>query len=248
MKFLHGAGMEISEECRMANYSNGSVEDAITGNWEQIRETVAWAVKSALVKRGRFAVLQADGEETRRELEDSVSEKVVRAIRLSWKPNGGASPATFASTTAKFAALKAVDALAAHQSRFGTSLDAPVNSDGGDDGSDDRTLADTMNDETAPGSLHGAAKIRVETDLSLIRDILSREDFAVFIRRYGAKVSNRELAAELGWTEDRLRWFLRGYQKRLSRLFGIQPPQSLISSPSSRPNHHPQAQCCGDMV
>ena len=209
----------------MAHYYKGSVEDALNENWEQVQGTVAWAVKSALVKRGRFADLQADGEETRKELEARVGEKVVKTIRLTWNPVGGASPATFASTTAKFAALKAVDALTAHQLRFGTSLDEPVKSDGGDDGSDSRTLADTTSDEMATSNLRGAAKIRVETDLSLIRDMLSRDDFAVFIRRYESKLSNRELAEEMGWTEDKLRWFLKGYEKRLSRLLGFKPPR-----------------------
>ena len=69
----------------------------------------------------------------------------------------------------------------------------------------------------------GAGKIRLETDLSLLRDMLSREDFAVFIRRFEANLSNRELAEDLGWTEDKLNKFLKGYQKRLSRLLGFSP-------------------------
>lgn len=207
----------------MAHYYGESVKDALEAYRKEVQRTVAWAVKSALVKRGRFADLQTDGEETRKELEDGVREKVVKAICLSWNPERGASPATFCSTTAKFAGLKAVDALAGHQLRFGTSLDEPTKSDGGDDGSDRRTLADTMSDETATANLRGAARIRVETDLLLAREMLSRDDWAVFIRRYEAKLSNRELAEELGWTEDKLRWFLKGYEKRVGKLFGVKP-------------------------
>ena len=59
-----------------------------------------WAVKSALVKRGRFADLQAAGEETRKELEDETMQKALKAVLLNWTPDGGASPAT-ANDTAK---------------------------------------------------------------------------------------------------------------------------------------------------
>ena len=209
----------------MAHYYKGSVKDALDENWEQVQGTVAWAVKSALVQRGRFADLQAAGEETRKELEDEVSQKVIRAIRLNWTSTGGASPATFASTTARFAALKAVDALAARQDRFGASLDASAKSNGGED-SDAQTFADLTSDEDAEGyNLLGAAKIRVETDLALLREMVSAKDWAVFIRRYEAKLSNRELAEELGWTEDKLRWFLKGYKKRLSKLLGMKRPR-----------------------
>lgn len=209
----------------MAHYYGGSVKDALDANWKEVQATIAWAVKSALVKRGRFADLQEAGEETRKELEDIVRDKVVKTVHLSWNLDGGASPATFATTTAKFAALKAVDALAARQSRFGASLDEPSKTDGGEDGSDKRTLSDITPDEVVPGGWRGMRHIHAEVDLRLIKEMLSRDDWAVFIRRYEAKLSNRELAEELGWTEDKLRWFLKGYEKRLSRLLGVKLPR-----------------------
>ena len=111
------------------------------------------------------------------------------------------------------------------QSRFGASLDAPVvaNEDGKNDS--ESTFSDITGDEVVPGGLRGSARIRMETDLALIREMLTDDDWAVFIRRFEGKVSNRELAEELGWTEDRIRWFLKGYQKRLSRLLGVRPPR-----------------------
>lgn len=209
----------------MTRYYEGGVNDALRGNWEELKGTVAWAVKSALVKRGRFADLQAAGEETRKELEDETMQKALKAVLLNWTPDGGASPATFVSTTARFAALKAVDALASQQSRFGASLDASTASNAGAD-EVAQTFADITSDEDAGGcNLRGAAKIRVETDLALIREMLSADDWAVFIRRYEAKLSNRDLAKELGWTEDKLRWFLKGYTKRVSRMLGVKRPE-----------------------
>lgn len=207
----------------MTHYYSGSVKDALEANWEQVQGTIAWAVKSALVKCGRFVDLQEAGEETRKELEDIVRDKVVKAICLSWNPEGGASPATFATTTAKFAALKAVDALAARQNRLATSLDEPSKTDRGEDGSDKRTLADITPDEIVPGGWRGTRRIHAEVDLRLIKEMLSRDDWAVFIRRYEAKLSNRELAEELGWTEDKLRWFLKGYERRVGKLLGVKP-------------------------
>ena len=209
----------------MAHYYGESVKDALEANWNEVQGTIAWAVKSALVKRGRFADLQTDGEETRKELEDIVRDKVVKAIHLSWDPDGGASPATFATTTAKFAALKAVDALVARQSRFGASLDEPSKADGGEDDSDKRTLSDITPDEVVSGGWRGTRRIHAEVDLRLIKEMLPRDDWAVFIRRYEAKLSNRDLAKELGWTEDKLRWFLKGYTKRVSRLLGVKRPE-----------------------
>lgn len=73
----------------MAHYYKGSVKDALDENWEQVQGTVAWAVKSALVQRGRFADLQAAGEETRKELEDEARRHVERDAAEIAADHGG---------------------------------------------------------------------------------------------------------------------------------------------------------------
>lgn len=77
----------------MTHTNNASVNDALEQNWEKIKSTIAWSVKVALIKRGRLADLQETAEETRKELEDEVLQKVLKAVYLHWSPTGGASPA-----------------------------------------------------------------------------------------------------------------------------------------------------------
>lgn len=208
----------------MTHTENAGVNDALEQDWEKIKRTVAWSVRDALIKRGRLADLQETAEETRKELEDEVLQKVLKAVYFHWSPTGGASPATFVSMTAHFAALKAVDALALRQNRFGASLDAPAKPNAVSE-DEAQTFADITSDaDAASGILAGEEKICAAVDLEFIRSMLSADDWAIFIRRYERRISNRQLAAELGWTEDKLRWYLKGYEKRLSKLLAVKRP------------------------
>ena len=105
--------------------------------------------------------------------------------------------------------------------REGTSMDAPIADTKAD--SAEKTHADVHPDESAllPTNLRGARRIRVETDIRLAMAWMTKVDWTIFSLRWKFGVSHADLAKELHWTENKLRWYLKKYEKRYAAFFGL---------------------------
>ena len=76
-----------------------------------------------------------------------------------------------------------------------------------------------------PVNYLGARRIRTNADLSFIRELMGGGiDWRIFSLRWKYAISDEELARELGWTIGKLRWHLKGYEKRYARLLGVKRP------------------------
>ncbi len=197
------------------------VREKLAQHYGQLEDTIAWYVRLALVKRGIPHELARKNEKTVEELKNTVRTRAIKAIFAGYDPDSAANPATFASTVARFAATDAVDKFVKERMRCGVSLDQKAGSD------DDKTIADSFAEDETAGFYRGATKIRVETDLHMLAENLCREDWTIFRMRYFDNAKNKTIARALGWSREKLSWYLRGYELRLSRLFSFKSRQKV---------------------
>lgn len=78
-------------------------------------------------------------------------------------------------------------------------------------------------------NFRGARRIRLETDLRLMRSLMSKADWTIFSLRWKFGASDAELARELGWTENKLRWHLKKYEKQYAVFFWLEAHAPLMS-------------------
>jgi len=105
--------------------------------------------------------------------------------------------------------------------REGLSTDEPIH--GGKEDSRPLTHADCYSEDSdlLPANYRGARRIRTTTDLHWIRKVMPKEDWTIFLLRWKYGTSNADLARVLGWTENKLRWHIRDYEKCYSKLLGV---------------------------
>lgn len=200
----------------------------------EMRKTVSKAIRgyAAGMANATLAKRLTDGE-----LEDAVLCKAVGTVMSKYDESrateqGGA--VAFVGQSLWFESKKAVAREIRHVARFGTPIDTRTKTgegfEGGEDSQDaagkgrQRPLSEVYAaKEVVPGGLRGAKRIYAECELSLLREMLSREDWTIFALRFRHGLSNVDTARRLGWSVDRLKRHLKGYARRLARLFDVSP-------------------------
>ena len=136
-----------------------------------------------------------------------------------------ASRTTFAEQLIEGESLNANRRIAKRRFHEAESLDVKL--EGGKPGSREITRADVTPEDSSlmPANYRGARRIRTNADLSFIRELMGGGiDWRIFSLRWKYAISDEELARELGWTIGKLRWHLKGYEKRYARLLGVKRP------------------------
>ena len=197
------------------------VREKLAQHYGQFEDTIAWCVRSALLRRGISHELARKNEKTVEELKNEVRIRAIKVIFAAYDPESAANPSTFVCTAAKFTAITVVDKFVKARIRSGVSLDQKT---GGGDG---ETLADSIAEDEAAGFYRGAVKIRVDTELHLLKETLCHADWTIFRMRYFDNAKNLAIARALGWTREKLSWHLRGYELRLARLFSLRSRQKV---------------------
>ena len=191
---------------------------------EDLKDEIDFANGDVLVdanwKAARFRGLQNINEH---DAEDLVQDFLFKVWlkRDDYDPSKG-SRRTFARGLIEGDALNANRRIEARRNREKLTLDMPL--EGGKPNSHEIAHADIVPEDSDLASVtyRGARQIRTTCDLDLIHEMMGDgPDWRIFILRWQFRITNEELAEELGWTIGKLRNHLKGYERRWSRRLGV---------------------------